>query len=157
EVSRAQEALAEGMLFGASTRPQDAGPPRIILAIDCTTSMEEYIKERRITLEVARSIAYSLFEQSGLRVQLAYFRGDGDKESAKHPRQLRFSDEWYSTPEKLAQAITKIQHWPGWTQHTRLLRHVAEQAEEQPIQRLVVVTDAFEARTPLRPDGDDLM
>ena len=157
EVERAQEVLVEGMLFGANAQPQQAGPPRIILAIDCTVSMGEYLAERRITSEVARSIAYPLFEQPGLRVRLAYFRGDGDKESAKHPRQLKFSDEWISAPEKLVQEIMKIQHWPGWTQHTRLLRHVAEEAEKQAIQRVVIISDAFERQTPRRPDGDDLL
>jgi hypothetical protein len=157
EVERAQEVLAEGMLFGASPRPYDAGPPTIFLGIDCTASMGEYIKERRITPEVARSIAYSLFEQPGMRVRLAIFRGDGDGPAAKHPRQLRFSKGWYDTPEELAQAITKVEHWPGWTQHTRLLRHVVEEAEKQAIQRVVIISDAFERQTPLRPDGDDLM
>jgi len=154
EVERAHEALVEGMLFGASAQPQQAGPPRIILALDCTTSMGEFIEERRITPEMARSIAYPLFGQPGLQVQLAYFRGD--KQSAKHPRQLKFSKEWYSTPEKLAQAITKIDHWTGWTQHCRLLRYVVEEAKKSAIQQLVIISDAFERQTPLRPDGDDL-
>jgi len=157
EVERAQEALVEGMLFGASAQPQQAGPPRIILALDCTNSMGEFLEERRITPEMARSIAYPLFGQPGLQVLLAYFRGDGDKQSAKHPRQLKFSKEWYSTPEKLAQAITKIDHWAGWTQHCRLLRQVVEEAEQRgAVQQLVIISDAFERRTPLRPDGDDL-
>src|SRR5262245_5321524 len=81
EVERAQEALAERMLFGASTRPQQDGLSRIILVLDCTSSMGKYIAERRITPEVARSIAYSLFPgRPGLRVRLAYFRGDGELE-----------------------------------------------------------------------------
>jgi hypothetical protein len=158
EVERAQEVLAERMLFGTSSRPQDAGPPSIVLAFDGTVSMGEYIEERRITLEAARSIAYSLFaEQSGLRVRLAFFRGDGDDRSTKHPRQLKFSKEWYDAPEKLARHIAAIEHWPGWTQHCRLLRLVAEEAQKQAIQRVVIVSDAFERRTPLRPDGDDLI
>ena len=79
EVERAQEALAEKILFGASARPQDAGSPGIVLVFDCTSSMGEYIEERRITLEAARSIACSLFaEQRGLRVRLGFFRGDGE-------------------------------------------------------------------------------
>jgi hypothetical protein len=158
EVERAQEAFAERMLFGTSSRPQDAGVPSIILAFDGTVSMGEYIEERRITLEAARSIACSLFaEQAGLRVRLAFFRGDGDKRSTKHPRQLQFSKEWYREPEKLARHIAAIEHWPGWTQHCRLLRLVAEEAEKQAIQQVVIISDAFERRTPLRPDGDDLM
>ena len=158
EVERAQEALVETMLFGTSGRPQDAGPPSIILAFDGTVSMGERIEERRITLEAARSIACSLFaEQSGLRVRLAFFRGDGNDRSTKHPRQLKFSKEWYDEPDKLAHHIAAIEHWPGWTQHCRLLRLVAEEAQKQAIQRVVIISDAFERRTPLRPDGDDLM
>jgi hypothetical protein len=157
EVERAQEALAAGMLFGASVRPQQAGPPSIVLAIDCTASMGEYIKERRITPEVARDIAYSLFKQPGMRVRLAFFRGNGDDPPAKHPRQLRFSKECYSTPEKLAQEITQIEHWPGWTQHTRFLRLVVDEAEKQRIPYVVILSDAFERQTLLRLDGDDVM
>jgi hypothetical protein len=154
EVERAQEALAERMLFGTSARPQDAGPSSTILILDCTISMGEYIEERRITLEAARSIAYSLFFEPEMRVRLGFFRGDG---SAKHPRQLRFSNEYYTAPEKLARHIAAVEHWPGWTQHCRLLRMVAEEAEKQAIQQVVIISDAFERRTPLRPDGDDPM
>jgi hypothetical protein len=158
EVERAQEALAERMMFGTSSRPQDAGPPSIILAFDGTVSMGEYIEERRITLEAARSIAYSLFaRQPRPRVRLAFFRGEGDNQSTKRPRQLQFSKKWYSEPEKLAQDIAAIEHWPGWTQHCRLLRLVAEEAEKQAIQQVVIISDAFERQTSHRPDGDDLM
>jgi hypothetical protein len=159
EVERAQKALAERMLFRTSARPQAAGPPRVILAIDAATSMGEYLAERRITSDAARSIANSLFGQPGMQVRLAFFRGDGDGPSARHPRQLRFSKKWYRTPEELAQAITRIEHWPGWTQHTRLLRCVAEEIEEagQAVQQVVIISDAFERQTPKRPDGDDLV
>jgi hypothetical protein len=158
EVERAQEALAERMLFGTSALPQDAASPGIVLALDSTSSMGEHIEERRITLEAARSIAYSLFaRQPRPRVRLAFFRGDGDDQSTKHPRQLQFSKKWYSEPEELAQHIAAIEHWPGWTLHFRLLRLVAEEAEKRAIQQVVVISDAFERQTLHRPDGDDLM
>jgi hypothetical protein len=77
EKERAQKALAEMMLFGTSTRPQDAGPPSIILSFDCTSSMGEFVETRKIPLEVATEIANNLFaEAPGLRVLLGYFRGD---------------------------------------------------------------------------------
>ena len=60
ELLMGAHALAERMLFGAEPRPQ-IGPPRIILGLDCTTSMGEYLEERRITPEMARTIADALF------------------------------------------------------------------------------------------------
>jgi hypothetical protein len=53
-------------------------------------------------------------------------------------------------------SLAVIEHWPGWTQHCRLLRHAVEETEKQPVQVLVIISDAFEERTPLRPQGDDL-
>jgi hypothetical protein len=160
EVEAGKKALAERLLFGTSTRPQQAGPPRIILALDCTSSMGEYLEERRITPDAAATIANKLFAgagAAGLQVRLWYFRGDGDDQHSKRPRQLRHSDEWYTTPEELARKITAIEHWPGWTQHCALLRHVITEAEKQAIQQVVIISDAFERQTPRRPDGDDLM
>jgi hypothetical protein len=143
------------MLFGEPTRKQPVeGQARIILGLDCTSSMDEYIPERKITPEAATTMVHALFaNRSMLQVQLAYFRGDDG--SAKRPRQFCV-DKWYTEPTELARAITAIEHWPGWTQHCRLLRHAVAEAEKQSIQSLVVISDAFEQRTPLRPQGDDL-
>jgi hypothetical protein len=156
EVDEAARAMMQRMLFGAESRPaQDR--PRIVLALDCTASMGEFIEARRITPEAAATIANALFVKAGpagLQVKLAFFRGD-DRYS-KQPRQLRFSDKWYDNAAELARAIAAIDHWSGWTQHCRSLRHIAEQAEKLAIQELVIVSDAFEQRTPLRPQGDDL-
>jgi hypothetical protein len=161
EVVEATRALAERMLFGTEPRPQPVQDrPRIILALDCTTSMGEFIEARKITAEVATTMAKALFEKAGragLEVQLVYFRGNGDEQSSKQPRQFRVSKKWYTTPEELARAIAAIDHWPGWTQHCRVLRHAFAEAEKQAVQELVMITDAFEERTPLRPEGDDLL
>jgi hypothetical protein len=161
EVVEAAQALAERMLFGTEPRPQPVQDrPRIILALDCTTSMGEFIEARKITAEVATTMAKALFEKAGragLEVQLVYFRGNGDEQSSKQPRQFRVSKKWYTTPEELARAIAAIDHWPGWTQHCRVLRHAFAEAEKQAVQELVMITDAFEERTPLRPEGDDLL
>ena len=103
-------------------------------------------------------MANALFGKAGsegLEVRLAFFRGDD--RSPKQPRQLQFSNKWYTAPEELARAIAAIDHWPGWTQHCRLLRHAVAEAEKQAVQELVIITDAFEERTPLRPEGDDLL
>jgi hypothetical protein len=70
EVDQAKHALAERMLFGTAKLPESAGPPRIILALDCTTSMGEFIEERKISLETARTIADGLFAKApDLQVQ----------------------------------------------------------------------------------------
>jgi hypothetical protein len=156
EVEAGKKALAEGLLFGAKARPQQAGPPRIILGLDATTSMGEPIPARTIDSAAATTIANNLFAgagAAGLQVQLVFFRGHG---KGKQPRQLRVSNTWYTTPEDLARAIAAIEHWPGWTQHCALLRHAVAAAEKEPIQQLVIISDAFERRRPNRPDGDDL-
>ena len=45
EVVEATHALAERMLFGTEPRPEPVqGRPRIILALDCTTSMGEFVE-----------------------------------------------------------------------------------------------------------------
>ena len=160
EVDQATQALAERMLFGSEPRSRPAADrPRIILGLDCTASMGEYIEERKITPEAASTMAKELFAkagQAGLEVQLVVFRGY-DAPSSRQPRQFRVSKKWYSTPEELAQAIAAVEHWAGWTQHCRLLRHAVAEAEKQAVQQLVIISDAFEERTPLRPQGDDLL
>ena len=66
EVDEATHALAERMLFGTEPRPQPVQDrPRIILALDCTTSMGEFIEARKITAEVATTMAKALFEKAG--------------------------------------------------------------------------------------------
>jgi hypothetical protein len=158
EVERAQEALAERMLFGAETRPQDiGGPSRIILGLDCTMSMGEFVEARNISPETASIISNRLFAEAGpagLAIQFVFFRGDD--QLPKQPRQLRVSSKWYTTPEELARAIAAIEHWPGWTQHCRLLRHAIAEAEKQAVQQVVIISDAFERVTPRRRDSDDL-
>jgi hypothetical protein len=159
EVNEAKRALAERMLFGTEPRPRPVQDcPRIILALDCTSSMGEFIEARKIAPGAAATMANALFAKAGsegLQVRLAFFRGDD--RSPKQTRQVQFSNKWYTAPEELARAIAKIDHWPGWTQHCRLLRHAVAEAEKQAVQELVIITDAFEERTPLRPEGDDLV
>ena len=94
--------------------------------------MGEFIKERRITPEAAATMANALFAKAGpagLEVQLVYFRGDGDDRPNSRDNS-EFSNKWYTTPEELAHAIAAIKHWPGWTQHCRLLRHAVAEARE---------------------------
>jgi hypothetical protein len=158
EVDEAANVLMKRTLFGAKPQSRSAQDrPRIILGLDCTVSMGEYIEARQITPERATTMATALFAKAGstgLQVRLAFFRGDD--RSSMQPRQLQFSKTWYSNAEELARAMAAIEHWPGWTQHCALLRHVAEEAEKCAVQEVVVISDAFEMRTSLRPQGDDL-
>ena len=155
EVARAQQALAERLMFGAPPRPQDTGPLRIALCVDGTSSMGEFVEPRALTREAAAAIANRLYaEAPGAAVLVKYFRGDD--RNPKRPRQLRTSKKWYTTPEELTRALTAIEPWPGWTQHCALLRDVVAEAEKQAIHQVILVSDAFERRTPRRPDGDDL-
>jgi hypothetical protein len=152
EVDKAADALVGRRLFGAKPQPQASAQdrPRVIVCLDKTTSMGEYLPERRITPEAAAAMATGLFAakagSAGLQVKLAYFRGD----------ELRFSNKWYDNANELARAIAAIEQQPGWTQHTSFLRHAVEEAEKCAIQEVVIVSDAFEKRTPRRPQGDDL-
>ena len=155
EVDEAANALMERMLFGVKPQSSVQDRPRVILGLDCTTSMGEFLPARKITPETATAIANAMFAKAGsagLQVELVFFRGDD--RSPQQPRE--FSHQWYSNAKDLAQAIAAIEHWPGWTQHCRLLRFVAEEAKKYAIQELVVISDAFEKQTPLRPQGDDL-
>ena len=158
EVDEAASALMERVLFGAKPQSSVQDRPRVILGLDCTTSMGEYLPARKVTPEAASDIAAGLFAakagSAGLQVRLAFFRGDN--RFPEQPRQLKFSNKWYSNADELASAIAGIEHQPGWTQHCRLLREVIEEVEKCAVQEVVIVSDAFEKRTPLRPQGDDL-
>lgn len=158
EADLAVHSIAEQMLFGAEPTQSVGGPPSIILMLDCTTSMGEFLPERRITPEMARTMADALFRKggAGLRVKLAYFRGDGEEGVSKKPRQLHAFKDWYETPEDLAREIAGIEHWPGWTQICPLLRYAVDVAEKEPVHEVVVISDAFETKTKRRPHGDDL-
>jgi hypothetical protein len=78
EVDEAKRALAEMMLFGAKPRPQHVQRrPRIILGLDCTCSMGEFVEARKITPEAASTMAKALFANAGpagLEVQLEPYR-----------------------------------------------------------------------------------
>jgi hypothetical protein len=72
-------------------------------------------------------------DATGLRVKLIYFRGDD--RNLKQPRQLRVSNEWYTSAGELVRAMLLLKSWGGWTQHTALLRQAVAEAEKQAIER----------------------
>ncbi len=122
------------------------GPPRIVVVVDATTSMGEYLPSRRVTLEAARQTVRAMFKATPqLEMQVVYFRGDECGAS-----------RWFTDPEQAARTIAGIEHRPGWTQHGRAFRHIISEAKKQPIHAVVVLTDAVELRGRGNPNGDDL-
>jgi hypothetical protein len=139
------EAVLQGKL-AQSKRP--AGVPRVVIEIDATSSMGEYLPERKLTLAAARAVVCPIFEKLGPGglAQFVYFRGADECKASK----------WFSDPEAMARAMTAVEHRGGWTQHNRVLEYVIREAEKHPIHELLLLTDAFERRLPRRPDGDVL-
>jgi len=120
------------------------GPPRIIISLDCTSSMGEYLPSRKLDLYAIRRIVRPMFEQAGaagLEVQFVYFRGDDEHSS--RPRVCQAS-MWFTDPEELTRAMAAVEHAPGWTQHNRVFKHVIKEAEKRPVHELVIITDAYE-------------
>jgi hypothetical protein len=137
------EAMLKGKLAQAKRQP---GPPRIVISLDATSSMGEFLPDRKLDFEAYLGIAQPMFTKaSGLLVRFVYFRGT----------ECRVS-RWFSNPMELARSMASVQSAPGWTQHNRVFERVIREAEEVPIQELVVISDAFEERGPHRPDGDVL-
>jgi len=140
----------EAVLKGKAARARRPdGPPRVVIALDATTSMGEYLPERKLTIKAARAIAYPIFEKAGSApplVQVVFFRGADEMQAT----------QWLPNAESVARAIAKVEHKGGWTQHNRVLKHVIREAEKHPIDEVVVISDAFEQRCEHRPDGDVL-
>jgi hypothetical protein len=139
----------EAVLKGKAARARRPdGPPRVVIALDATTSMGEYLPERKLTIEAARAIAYPMFEKIGPGglAQVVFFRGADEMQAT----------QWLPNAESLARAIAKVEHKGGWTQHNRALAHVIHEAEKHPIDEVVVISDAFEQRRGHRPNGDIL-
>jgi hypothetical protein len=148
---RKLEAMLKGKAAHAKRAP---GPTRMIISLDATSSMGEFLPDRKLDLEAFRSIVRPMFEKAGaagLEVQLMYFRGDDRFGN----RECRVS-KWFRDPEELTRAMARIKPAAGWTQHNRVLERTIREAEKHPIQELVVISDAFEERGPCRPDGDIL-
>jgi hypothetical protein len=86
-----------------------------------------------------------LFEIDGTQVQVIFFRGAGECKASP----------WFSDPEKAARAIVNIKHKPGWTQHHRAFQRVLDEARQQPVHAVLVITDAIEPRGPKNEEGDN--
>lgn len=122
------------------------GPPRIAIVIDATSSMNEDLPSRKITLEKARAVLRPMFEAaSELQVLVLFFRGDGEFGSLG----------WFADAEAAAQAIAGVEHAPGWTQHGKTFRYLMDEARKRPIHAAVVFTDAVELRGRGNPNGDE--
>jgi hypothetical protein len=124
-----------------------AGPPRIVVVVDATMSMGEYLPSRKITLEAAREFLRAMFEKTGqLQVRVVYFRGADECQASR----------WFTDPEEAAQTIASIEHVSGWTQHGKVFRYIIGEARKKPIHAVLDFTDAVELRGPGNRDGDVL-
>lgn len=111
--------------------PGTGGMARLIFALDATMS-------RQPTWDRACTLQAGMFEQvvrqGGLSVQLAYFRGISECRASR----------WVSEATSLRTLMEKIDCRGGHTQITRILRHAARAAADQPVKALVFIGDAFE-------------
>lgn len=127
---------AEIEAFVATARrqapPRQAGARgRLIFALDATMS-------RQPTWDAACALQAELFraadEAGGIRVQLAYFRGQGEARASR----------WVDEPEALRRMMVRIACHGGLTQIGRILDHVATEAAKHPVAALAYVGDAME-------------
>ncbi len=148
---RKLEAMLKGKVAQAKRKP---GSPRVIISLDATSSMGEFLPSRKLDLEAFLALVLPMFEKAGaagLEVRFIYFRGDdrfGNREWGV--------SRWFRDPQELARAMVAVKPMAGWTQHNRVFERVIREAEERPIQEFLIISDAFEQRGPRRPGGDNL-
>lgn len=119
--------LAEARQVG----PVAPSTPRLVFALDATMS-------RQPTWDVASEVQAAMFEATasvgGLAVQLVYFRGLGECRASR----------WVADPRSLRGLMSGIACRSGQTQIGRVLAHVRDEAEREPVKALVYVGDAVE-------------
>lgn len=140
----ARSSRAEVEAFAAAVRhrpaPRATGTRgRLIFALDATMS-------RQPTWDAACQLQAELFRAAetagGLAVQLAYFRGQGEARASR----------WVEEPEALRRMMVRIACHGGLTQIGRILDHVADEAEKQPVAAFAYVGDAMEENIDLLCD-----
>jgi hypothetical protein len=132
DLSRREEINA--FLADVRSRPvtQPAGERgRLLFAMDATMS-------RQPTWDRALHLQSEMFKETarigGLDVQLVYFRGFGECRSSK----------WVSDPTALAALMTKVNCRGGYTQISKVISHIRQEAAKAKINAVVYVGDAFE-------------
>ncbi|MDF1609966.1 VWA domain-containing protein [Hoeflea sp. YIM 152468] len=123
--------IAEFLSAAKAVVPGAAGSGRLVFALDATMS-------RQPTWDSACQLQAEMFDAvgktGGLAVQLVYFRGLGECRASR----------WVKDARQLADLMTRIDCRGGQTQIGRVLRHVAEEAQNKPVSALVYIGDAME-------------
>ena len=118
-------------LAAAPAPSQGASRGRLIFAMDATASREP-------TWDRACHLQAEMFQETsalgGLDVQLVYFRGFRECRASK----------WVSSSQDLVDKMVKVRCAGGLTQLNRVLKHAHKEAENQRVNALVYVGDAFE-------------
>jgi hypothetical protein len=129
---------SEGMIESFLSQAKQLGPAgeageraRLVFALDATMS-------RQPTWDLACRVQGEMFETAagigGLSVQLVYFRGFDECRASK----------WVVQPRALTDLMTRIGCRGGHTQIGRVLRHVKNEAQRNPLKALIYVGDAME-------------
>jgi hypothetical protein len=127
-----------GMIDSFLSQAKQLGPAaeggeraRLVFALDATMS-------RQPTWDLACRLQGEMFETAagigGLAVQLVYFRGFDECRSSR----------WVVQPRALTDLMTQIGCRGGHTQIGRVLRHVKNEAQANPLKAFIYVGDAME-------------
>lgn len=104
---------------------------RLIFAMDATMS-------RQPTWDMALSLQAGMFEAvsavGGLEVQLVFFRGANECKASR----------WTSDAPGLARLMSGVACRGGYTQICRVLKHAAQETQQQKVDAVVYVGDAAE-------------
>ncbi len=113
------------------TLPAKTPQGRLIFALDATAS-------RQPTWDQACALQTAMFaavaEIGGLKVQLAWYRGQGEFQSS----------DWFTSANPLMQAMAEVRCAGGLTQIRRVLDHAARESKHYPINAVVFVGDCVE-------------
>jgi hypothetical protein len=126
-----------GMIDSFLSQARQVGPvegstrARLVFALDATMS-------RQPTWDLACRVQGEMFETAagigGLSVQLVYFRGFDECRASK----------WVVQPRALTDLMSRIGCRGGHTQIGRVLRHVKNEAQRNPLKAFIYVGDAME-------------
>jgi hypothetical protein len=104
---------------------------RLIFALDATASREP-------TWDMAAQLQAAMFEEAakigGLDVQLVYYRGTDE---VRHT-------SWFSDAHELVGRMSQIHCMAGATKITRILRHIRNEHEREPVSAAIFIGDACE-------------
>jgi hypothetical protein len=104
---------------------------KLIFAVDATAS-------RQPGWDLAAKLQANMFAAvaaiGGIDVQLVFYRGDSECSASR----------WFSDPDSLARAMSRIYCQCGPTQVLRVLKHAREENQHEKVAALILVSDSFE-------------